>query len=85
MQKTFFINLVKQRRLSVPGGHCIEELLTLFFRAGVAHLDDNQGVLAFWASGEYDIRVQLTWCALHAVAEVFDEGRRRRGRESTIP
>lgn len=76
MEETLLVDLVEEATLAIPGRYGSEVLLSLLFWTNVAHLDNDQRILAGGTGGEDYICIQLAGCTLDAVAEVFYERRR---------
>lgn len=83
MQEGFLIHFVEQATFTIPRRDGLKKFLSLHFRPNIAHLDDDEGVLAGRSRREENIGIELAWCALDTVAKMLDEGRRSCSVEAT--
>ena len=77
MQEALLVDFVQQAALPSPRANSREIFLALLAGTDVAHLDDDQGVLALRTGGEEHVCIQLSWSTFDAVSEVLDERRSR--------
>ena len=77
MQEAFLVDFVQQAAFPGPRAKGREIFLALLSRTDVAHLDDDQGVLALRTSGEEHVCIQLSWGTFDTISEVLDQRRRR--------